>query len=228
MMHHCTKSVCKWFRSSEDMEESYFFEDFTPHCDLDLGDRKRSFSHGTPGHDDAPPYQVPWRKVKWFRRYNIVRTNIPGWYKPSLWPWPWRQQSQIVKQHSGSWWCTSIPNLPAKGLKSIQEIWKKQLFLRIWPPRTVTETLKIGTQPCAWHSGSARCSIIPRLVAYSSVVRKISSGQRCDRRTHGHTDTQTPIYRLSNIQIPKYLHLTTLQGRKYKLQEEVHQHIYYI
>ena len=71
----------------------------------------------------------------------------------------------------------------------------------IWP-RTVILTWKIGTQPFrhAWHSGLWWCTIIPSLVAYGSVVRKITSGQRCDRRTDRPTGRQpvnlNPIYPL--------------------------------
>ena len=32
--------------------------------------RNQTFLHDTLGHDDAPPSQVSWRKVKWFRRYE--------------------------------------------------------------------------------------------------------------------------------------------------------------
>ena len=35
----------------------------------------------------------------------------------------------------------------------------------------------------AWHSGSWWCTIIPSSVAYSLVVWKVSSGQRCDPQT---------------------------------------------
>ena len=45
--------------------------------------------------------------------------------------WPWRQQSKTVTQQL--WWCTTIPNLVAKG-STIQEIWKKQLIFLHWTP----------------------------------------------------------------------------------------------
>ena len=34
---------------------------------------------------------------------------------PSLWPWPWRQQTNIFGRQSGSWWCITIPSLVVKG-----------------------------------------------------------------------------------------------------------------
>ena len=53
---------------------------------------------------------------------------------------------------------------------------------------------KIGTQPFGMTlPGSWGCTTIPNLVAYCSLVRKISSGQRCDTRTNkrdGWTDRQ--------------------------------------
>ena len=59
----------------------------------------------------------------------------------------------IVTQHSGSWWCTTMPNLVAKR-SNIQGVWKKQLFFgkfepALWPWRGVYEPKLF-----AWHSGS--------------------------------------------------------------------------
>ena len=82
----------------------------------------------------------------------VIRSeNIPLRFQPLLWPWPWGQQSKTATKHAGSWWCatkhpdswwcTTIPSLVPK----VQETWNKQLFLRI-SARTVTVTLKIGTQ----------------------------------------------------------------------------------
>ena len=59
MMHHdpiliWLQKVLK-FRRFE--TKQLRFEDFSPHCDLDLEDRNPNFSHDTPGHDDT--YNVP-------------------------------------------------------------------------------------------------------------------------------------------------------------------------
>ena len=67
MLHHTTKLGCKRFWTSEED----IFEDFCLHCDLDFEDRNINLSHNTPGYDDAPPYQVSLRKVKWFRTYCL-------------------------------------------------------------------------------------------------------------------------------------------------------------
>ena len=80
-MHRYSNFGCKRFRTS-----GYFFEDVGTHCDLffDLEDSNPSISHGAPGHDDAPTYQVWLRNcVEWLRRY---RTNTPRGFEPSMWP----------------------------------------------------------------------------------------------------------------------------------------------
>ena len=45
------------------------FEDLTLHYDPDLDDRNPTFLHDTPGHGDAPQYQVWLHSVQWFGRY---------------------------------------------------------------------------------------------------------------------------------------------------------------
>ena len=35
-----------------------------------------TFSHANPGHDDAQPYQVSWRKVLWLRRYRPNKYSL--------------------------------------------------------------------------------------------------------------------------------------------------------
>ena len=48
------------------MEETpLIFEDLTPQCDLDLKNRNPTFPQDTPGHDDAPSYQVWLHTVRW-------------------------------------------------------------------------------------------------------------------------------------------------------------------
>ena len=39
------------------MKQSYF-DDMSPHCDLDLKHCKEIFSHDIPANNDASPYQV--------------------------------------------------------------------------------------------------------------------------------------------------------------------------
>ena len=76
--------------------------------------------------------------ISFIKKEDIVRTNIHWRFESSLWPSPWAQQSKMATQHSGSWWCTTIPSLVAKG-SELQEIRKKQSFLflafepALWP-----------------------------------------------------------------------------------------------
>ena len=46
---------------------------------------------------------------------DIVETVIFWLYKPTLWPWPWRQNHSFFAWHSDSWGCTTIPSLVTKG-----------------------------------------------------------------------------------------------------------------
>ena len=153
IMHHYTMFGCKRFKYSGDMEWSYFFQNVSPHCDLDLENRNPNVLHDTPGHDDTPTYQVSL-KNNFIRKVNsisgsedIARTNIPWGFEPSLWPWPWPQQSKIATQHSASRWCTMA--LCQVWLQKFQNF-TRLFFLRIWA-HTVTLTLKIGTQLFTWH-----------------------------------------------------------------------------
>ena len=49
----------------------------TPHCDLDLEDRNPTFTHDTPGYDDALSYQVWLHTVQWFERKLISEDLTP-------------------------------------------------------------------------------------------------------------------------------------------------------
>ena len=118
---------------------------------------------------------------------DIIRTNIPWGFEPCM----WSQQSKTATQHSGSWRSTAIPKCSCKRFTNSRCIEETVILFRIWP-RTVTLTLKIGSQPFRMTRGSLWCTSIPRLVAYYSlVVRKVSCGQWCDRLTDGHTDNLT-------------------------------------
>ena len=45
-----------------------YFDNMSPHCDLDLEDSKETFSNDILAHDDASPYQIWQQKVGQFRR----------------------------------------------------------------------------------------------------------------------------------------------------------------
>ena len=40
-----------------------------------------------------------------------VLESLLWWHDPSLWPWPWRQQTNIFGRQFGSWWCITVPSL---------------------------------------------------------------------------------------------------------------------
>ena len=52
------------------MVETVIFDYKSPHCDLDLEDRKPTFLHDTLAHDDASPHQVWLQQVQQLRRYR--------------------------------------------------------------------------------------------------------------------------------------------------------------
>ncbi len=42
---------------------------------------------------------------------KIYYKVIVGDMNTSLWPWPWRQQTNIFGRQFGSWWCITVPSL---------------------------------------------------------------------------------------------------------------------
>ena len=78
--------------------------------------------------------------------------------EPSLWPWTWRQQINLLAGHSGPWWSIIIPSLVTKG-SAVEEI----LTL------TTTEQSNLFTrQSRLWW-----CATKPHLAAKGSAVQKI-------------------------------------------------------
>ena len=51
-------------------------------------------------------------------------------YQPSLWPWLWRQKTNISAWHSGSWCCITTPSLVSKW-SAVSEISPGQTFTNI-------------------------------------------------------------------------------------------------
>ena len=68
--------------------------------------------------------------------------KFPCGSEPSLWPWPWGQQSKIAPQHSGSWWRSTIPTLLQEDQK-LRRYGRNSWVLFLF---TVTLTLKIEIQ----------------------------------------------------------------------------------
>ena len=53
---------------------------------------------------------------------DTVVTVIFWLNEPSLWPWLWRQQLNLFEQHSGSYWCISIPRWVTKRYTSSENM----------------------------------------------------------------------------------------------------------
>ena len=59
---------------------------------------------------------------------DTVKSQI--WlYEPPLWPWTWRQQTNLLAWHSGSWWC-SHTGLVTEG-SAVEEILSRQTITGI-------------------------------------------------------------------------------------------------
>ena len=154
-----------------------------PHCDLELSNPKFATQH--------------WLVIM----HHLPSLGAKGseLLEPSLWPWPWRHQSEIVTQHSGSWWCTTYTKSVwlQKVSTNIQEMRKKQVYsvLTIWPwPRIVTLTLKSRTQPFCitlWvmmthHHTKFSCT---QFSGSEDIFRRTNWGV-----THRHTDRRTSLF----------------------------------
>ena len=74
-------------------------------------------------YDDTPTYQVQFRKAEWFRRYYPDKYSLKIWTLTVSLTFSTAIKKIFVTQHSSSWWCTTVPNLVAKG-SEVQEIWK--------------------------------------------------------------------------------------------------------
>ena len=64
------------------------------------------------------------QKDQQFSRHD--RNSHTWLYEPSLWPWTWRQQTNLLAWHSGLWWCITIPSLVTKG-------WAVEKISSRWP-----------------------------------------------------------------------------------------------
>ena len=68
---------------------------------------------------------------KWTSGLEDTLEIIIFWlYKPSVWPWHWRQQINFSEWHSGSWCCITISSLVSKW-SVLQKILSGQTFTNI-------------------------------------------------------------------------------------------------
>ena len=66
---------------------------------------------------------------KWTRSLEDREAIVIFWlYKPSLWPWYWRQLTNFSEWHSGSWCRITIPSLVSKW-SAVQKISSRQTFI---------------------------------------------------------------------------------------------------
>ena len=79
----------------------------------------------TTEYDDVP-FNLTWLQKEESSSTFMAETVISD-YKPSLQPWPQRQQTNLSILHSGPWWCITITSLVTKG-SEVEKIWSKCQF----------------------------------------------------------------------------------------------------
>ena len=79
------------------------------------------------------------QKDQQFSRYG---RNSHIWLnEPSLWPWTWRQQTNVLAWHFGPWCCITIPSLVTEG-STAEEISSRWTVTRIF---NLSVTLTLNT-----------------------------------------------------------------------------------
>jgi len=111
----------------------YFWRYSRNDCGFDFEHSKVIFLNDTLADDDESPYYI------WPIR-DIVRENIHWSSEPSLWPWPWIQQSNLFTRHSSLWTCTvklsrSPKNQQFRTYSHDFIIWTQIQLLWSWPRR---------------------------------------------------------------------------------------------
>ena len=83
------------------------------HCELDLENNNLIFTQNTPVYDNVPSNKIWLQKDQKFRKYGR-KSNI--WlYEPSLWPWTWRKQTNLLTWHFDPRCCITITSLVTEG-----------------------------------------------------------------------------------------------------------------
>ena len=112
-----------WYKRYEIHKDSINFWTSTEILTL-----KTTISLQHPAYDEVPSNKIWLQKDQQFSRYG---RNSHTWsYEPSLWPWTWRQQTNLLARHSGPWWCINIPRL-VKESSAVEEILSKWTFTGI-------------------------------------------------------------------------------------------------
>ena len=61
-------------------------------------------------------HQIKFGYKKFSGSVDVIETLILDDMSPqSLWPWTWRQQTNLLAWHSGPWCCITIPSLVTQG-----------------------------------------------------------------------------------------------------------------
>ena len=78
-----------------------YFDYIIHNCDLDLEESKPIFLKHNLAYNEASPSKFGSKMFNVSE--DIIWTNIHWHFKILLWPWPWTQQSNFSKKHSGLW-----------------------------------------------------------------------------------------------------------------------------
>ena len=114
MLHHQTKSEC-WWITVQNISQKQSYSDYMSSVTLTL--KTAIYLHDIPAHNDALHYQVQLQKSS-NSSEDTVPTNINWNFEHWLWPWP--QQSSLLQDTLGSWWCNTKLSLVTKGAS----VWK--------------------------------------------------------------------------------------------------------
>ena len=114
----------QWYRRYKIHKDSMKFWTFTVILTLKTS---LIFTQSTPTYDDVPSNYI-WLQKDQHSRYG---RNSHIWSnEPSMWPWTWRQQTNLLAWHSGPWLCIIIPTLVTKG-SVVEEMLSRWTFTGI-------------------------------------------------------------------------------------------------
>ena len=136
------------------------------HWHLDLENNNLIWTQNTPAYDVVPSNKMWLQKDHQFSKYG--RNGHVWLFEPSLWPWTWRQRTNLLAWHSGAWWCINIPRLDTEG-SAAGKILSRWTFTEIYNLSmtlilTTTEHSNLFTR----QSSLVRCAIEPSCKRMSS------------------------------------------------------------
>ena len=185
------------------------------HCDCGLQHSHQIFSQDTLVWDDVPSNYIRLQKGQQFSRYGR-NSHILKSYEQSLWPWAWRQQTNLFTPHSG-FNDIILPSLVMKGMviqKNQDIVWtniqgNSELSLWPWPwTQTIqsfnkTHQLMIMYHPTKFgckkkNEQFRRCTVMTMAhddaPPYQILLQKrMCVSEDTSSWTHAHTDRQTSV-----------------------------------